>query len=71
MDRAFVEQMKKKVEKELVQSEISVITFWKEELEKITRRNTESLSALQQELQRLNARMDNRVTVLKRTAAGS
>ena len=35
MDTAFVEQMKKKVEQELRTRETEIITFWKDEIEKI------------------------------------
>ncbi len=69
MDKAFIEQMKKKVEKELAQKEIEVIQFWKEELETILKHKTESLSAMQQELQKLAKRMDNRLHMAKRSAA--
>ena len=67
MDKAFLEQMKKKVEKELAQKEIEVVQFWKDEVEKISRHKTESLSAMQQELQKLTARMNNRLDIIKRS----
>ncbi len=66
MDKAFVEQMKKKVEAELRAKEIEVTTFWKEELEKVVRKNTESLAALQVEVKAVLARMDNRLKAVKR-----
>ena len=67
MDRAFLEQMKKKVEKELTNNEISVIEFWKEEMEKLLHKKSESLSALLQDFNNLTGRMDNRLKELKRT----
>lgn len=66
MDKAFLEQMKKKVDQELRTREIDVIAFWKEELEKIVRKNTESLAALQVEVKALLGRMDNRLKAVKR-----
>lgn len=66
MDKAFIEQMKKKVEQELRAKETEVITFWKDELEKLVRRNTESLAALQVDLKALMARMDNRLRAVRR-----
>jgi hypothetical protein len=67
MDKAFIEQMKKKVEQELRAKETEVVTFWKEELEKVVRKNTESLAALQVDIKALLARMDNRLKAVKRS----
>jgi hypothetical protein len=58
--------MKKKVDQELRNREIEVISFWKEELEKVVRKNTESLAALQVDVKALLARMDTRVKAVKR-----
>jgi hypothetical protein len=67
MDRAFVEEMRKRVEKELNEKELAAIHFWKEELEKLLKKPAESLSALQVELKNLIARMENRLKALKKT----
>ena len=67
MDRAFVEEMRKRVEKELNEKELSAIQYWKEELEKLLKKPAESLSALQVELKNLVARMENRLKALKKT----
>ena len=67
MDRAFVEEMRKRVEKQLNEKELSAIQYWKEELEKLLKKPAESLSALQVELKNLSARMENRVKALKKT----
>ena len=66
MDKAFLEQMKKKVEQEMRAREMEVIGFWKEELEKVVRKNTESLAALQVDLKNLLARMETRLKAVKR-----
>jgi predicted nucleic acid-binding Zn-ribbon protein len=68
MDKAFLEQMKKRVEKELTEREISVIEFWKEEIEKNLHQKTESLSALQQNLQNLTSRMENRLKIIRKSS---
>ena len=68
MDKAFLEQMRKKVEKELTEREISVVEVWKEEIEKLLHKKTESLSALQQDLRNLSSRMENRLNVIKRSS---
>ncbi len=67
MDKAFVEEMRKRVEKELAERELAVVQFWKEELEKVLKKPAESLAALQVELKNLATRMENRLKVLKKT----
>jgi hypothetical protein len=67
MDRAFVEEMRKRVEKELNEKELSITQFWKEEIEKLLKKPAESLGALQVELKNLSVRMENRLKALKKT----
>lgn len=68
MDKAFLEQMKKKVDHELREKEISITEFWKQEAEKILHKKTESLSALQVEVKNLIVKMDNRIKMVKRSS---
>jgi len=68
MDKAFLEQMKKKVAHELTEREISVIEFWKQELDKLAARKAESLAALQQDLKGLSMRMENRLKIIRTSA---
>jgi len=69
MDKAFLEQMQKKVEQQLGHREIETLTYWKEEVEKLLRKKTESLTALLQDMKLLHDRMENRLSVLKRSAS--
>ncbi len=68
MDKAFIEQMKKKIEKELAEREISVVEFWKEEIENLLNKKSESLSSVQVDMKNLTTRMQNRVKTLKRSS---
>ena len=67
MDKAFVEQMQKKIEKQLIQKEIDVIEYWQAEVEKLLHKKTESLSALLQDLSGLSKKMKNRLAAAKRS----
>ena len=67
MDKAFVEQMQRKIEKQLVQKEIEVLEFWQEEVDKVLHKKTESLSALLQEFGELSKKMKNRLGIVKRS----
>ena len=67
MDKVFVEQMQRKIEKQLVQKEIEVLEFWQEEVDKLLHKKTESLSALLQEFGELSKKMKNRLEIVKRS----
>jgi hypothetical protein len=67
MDKSFAEEMRKRVEKELQDKELATVQYWKEEAEKIVKKPSESLSALQVELKNLIARMETRVRMLKKS----
>jgi hypothetical protein len=67
MDKAFVEQMQRKIEKQLVQKEIEVVEFWQQEVDKLLHKKTESLSALLQEFGELSKKMKNRLEIVKRS----
>jgi len=67
MDKSFAEEMRKRVEKQLQERELATIQFWKDEAEKIVKKPSESLSALQVELKNLIARMETRLRTLKKS----
>ena len=67
MDKVFVEQMQRKIEKQLVQKEIEVLEFWQEEVDKLLHKKSESLSALLQEFGKLSKKMKNRLEIVKRS----
>jgi len=67
-EKAFVAELKKRVEKELAERELNELTFWKEELVKLSQKKAESLGSLQLELKNLIKRMENRIKILKTDA---
>jgi hypothetical protein len=67
MDKSFAEEMRKRVEKELQDKELATVQYWKEEAEKIVRKPSESLSALQVDLKSLISRMETRLRTLKKS----
>jgi hypothetical protein len=67
MDKSFAEEMRKRFEKELQEKELATVQYWKEEAEKIVKKPSESLSALQVELKNLIARMETRARMLKKS----
>jgi hypothetical protein len=67
MDKAFIEQMQRKVEQQVGDREIETVVFWKEEVEKLLRKKPDSLNSLLQDVQQLHGRMENRLAMLKRS----
>ena len=67
MDKSFAEEMRNRVEKELQDKELATLHYWKEEAEKIVKKPSESLSALQVDLKSLIARMETRLRTLKKS----
>ncbi|MCX5897710.1 MAG: hypothetical protein NTY29_05880 [Proteobacteria bacterium] len=67
MDKSFAEEMRKRVEKELQDKELATVQYWKEEAEKIVKKPSESLSALQVDLKSLISRMETRLRTLKKS----
>ena len=69
MDKDFVEQMQKKIEQQVGNREIETVNYWKEEVEKLIRKQPDSLNYLLQEMQQLHGRMENRLAMLKRSCS--
>ena len=64
-ETAWMKEMKKKVEEEMLKKEIEMILYWKGELEKILLKRRENLATMQLEIQNLLQRMQNRVKAIK------
>lgn len=64
-EKAWIREMKKKVEENLIQKETETLLYWKGELEKILAKRPESLGTFQIEIQNLVQRMQNRLRILK------
>jgi hypothetical protein len=65
-EKALVAELKKKVEKEMVERELNITEFWKGEIEKLSQKRAESLGSLQIDLKNLIQRMENRIKMLKK-----
>ncbi len=64
VDQRFVAEMRKKVEKELVERERECLTYWQGELSKIIKRRHQELAGLKNDVQKLFERMDTRLNIL-------
>jgi len=64
VDQAFIKQMQKKVEEELTAKERECVTYWLSQLEKILKRRHQDLASLENDLQTILTRMNNRLKQL-------
>lgn len=65
-EKAFMEQMKKKVEKELRDRETKSIEYWLGELTAVYDKRHQRIADIQVDLQNLMNKMKNRVAALNR-----
>lgn len=66
MDKAFMEEMKKKIERELREREIQATEYWLGELTKIYEKRHRQMADLQVDMQGLAAKMRTRLAALKK-----
>lgn len=64
VDQAFIRQMQKKVEEELLRKEKEVLSYWRGELDKSLKRRHQDLASFASDLQALLAKMDKRLNVI-------
>ena len=64
---AFLKEYQERFEKKLRENEISLLEYWKEQLEKIENSRPDSIASLQLQIRKTMEMMANRIKVLKRT----
>lgn len=65
LDRKLLEQLKKKVQAELVKKEIESLEYWLTELQKVYHKGHQTLPELKSDLRQFMDRMKNRLETLK------
>ena len=64
MDQRFVAEMRKKLEKELIEKERECLTYWQTEVQKIIKRHHQDMAGFQNDVKKLYERMENRLKIL-------
>jgi len=62
----FIKAYQKRFEQKLIENEISVITYWKERLDRLVAMRPDGVASLQLEMKKMSEMMKNRMTSLKR-----
>lgn len=63
----FVREMQARQEKKLLEKELEVVGYWKEQLDRLAVLKPEGIASLQAQIRKLSDMMANRITTLKRT----
>ena len=63
----FMKEVQKKFGDKVRENEISVVSYWKERLDKLAVMKPEGIASLQVEIKKLSDMMETRITTLKRT----
>ncbi|MDI6776479.1 MAG: hypothetical protein QMD03_04430 [Syntrophales bacterium] len=62
----FIREFQSRFEKKLRENEISVLEYWKGQLDKLVTMKPEGIAALQMQMKRISEMMANRIKVLKK-----
>jgi hypothetical protein len=63
---ALMKEVQLRFDRKLKESEISLIEYWKEQLDRVTALKPEGVAALQTQIRRISEMMENRIRMLKR-----
>jgi len=63
---ALLKEIQTRFERKLKDNEISLLEYWKEQLDRVAAMKPEGVAALQLQVRRISEMMANRVRILKR-----
>jgi hypothetical protein len=63
---ALLKEMQSRLDRKIKDSEIEVIEYWKEQIDRVAAMKPEGVAALQQQVKRISDMMGNRVRTVKR-----
>ncbi len=63
---AFLKEVQVKFEKKVRENEISVLEYWKEQLDRIVAMKPEGIASLQLQIKKTSEMMGNRIRTLKK-----
>lgn len=63
---AFLKEVQAKFEKKVRENEISVLEYWKEQLDRIVAMKPEGIASLQLQIKKTSEMMGNRIRTLKK-----
>ncbi len=65
-NQAFIKEFQARFDKKLKENEISMLEYWKSQLDKLLSMKPEGVASLQMQIKRISEMMDNRINIIKR-----
>jgi hypothetical protein len=62
----LMKEIQTRLEKKVRESEIEILGYWKEQLDRVASMKPEGIAALQMQVKRISEMMANRIRILKR-----
>jgi len=69
MNAALLKEMQARLDRKLKESEIEIVEYWKEQLDRIAAMKPEGIAALQQQIKKITEMMGTRVRTIKKEMA--
>ncbi|MGA3208255.1 MAG: hypothetical protein ABSE05_10585 [Syntrophales bacterium] len=63
---AFVKELQTRFDKKLKENEISVLEYWKSQIDRLLSMKPDGIASLQSQIKRVSDMMDNRIKTMKR-----
>ncbi len=62
----FIKEFQARFEKKLKENEISMLEYWKSQLDKLLSMKPDGIASLQMQIKRISEMMDKRINIIKR-----
>jgi hypothetical protein len=63
---AFVKEFQVRFDKKMKENEISIVEYWKSQIDKVLSMKPEGVASLQLQIKKISDMMDNRIKVIKK-----
>ena len=63
---AFIKDLQARFDRKLKENEISVLEYWKSQIDRLLSMKPEGISSLQSQIKRVSDMMDNRIKTMKK-----
>ncbi len=63
---AFVKELQARFDRKLKENEISILEYWKAQIDRLLSMKPEGISSLQAQIKRVSDMMDNRIKMMKK-----
>ena len=65
-NQAFIKEFQARFEKKMKENEISILEYWKSQLDRVLSMKPEGVASLQMQIKKISDMMDKRISIVKR-----